>query len=131
MVERVRISPVGSAPRLVNMTVGALLFLSAFLLPQSPATKLNAIATGLASVGIASAALLYPVLRYANTVLSIWLFLSTIVLSHVSAASVSTTFFLSVTMFIVSLLPTKLPPVPQKPVPPSSYVSGPGGDYTA
>lgn len=114
----------------MNILLGALLVASGFLWPNGPAVKASLVATGIASMGIAIAALFYPVLRYVNTALSIWLFVSALVLPHVSTASISTTIFLSVTMFIVSLLPTKLPPVPQKPVPPSSYVSGPGGDYT-
>jgi hypothetical protein len=114
----------------MNMVVGVLLFASAFLWPHTPAMRINAVLAGFACVAIEVAGLFYPVVRYANTALSVWLLASAIVLPHVSMACVWMAIFASVTMFIVSLMPTKPPSVPQGPAPPSSYVSGPGGDYT-
>jgi hypothetical protein len=102
----------GSAsPHLVNATLGAWLFLSAFVWPHSHAQMTNMWICGVLCVVFAITGLGVPWARYLNTALAIWLFVSawallpTPIAAHV--AGTWNNILCAIAIFVVSLVPSE------------------------
>jgi len=96
---------VGNAARFVNAVVGAWVFLSAFLLPQSAPSRTNTWVCGLLVVLFALIAMRAPAARFVNTAIALWLFITAFSLPAVSEASVWSNWISGVVIFFVSLMP--------------------------
>jgi hypothetical protein len=70
--------------RTANLAIGAWLFMSAFLWHHNMAEFRNALLTGVICFIVALMSLNRPVMRFANTVLALWLFLSAVVIPGTS-----------------------------------------------
>jgi hypothetical protein len=93
------------SPRWVNIGLGAWLVLSSFLWEHSAAQFNNDWLVGLAAVFFAFVALRSDLIRYVNTVVAVWLFISAWVLPVVSQATFWNNLLVSVAMFAISCSP--------------------------
>ena len=96
-----------TSARAANVILGVLLFISAFILPHTSASRTNTWILGVliaAFAGITSGA---PQMRWVNAVLAIWLFFSTLWLRHISAGAVWNNLIVAVVVFILSLIPSR------------------------
>ena len=84
--------------------LGLWLFISAFLWPRTGAQRTNALICGVLAVVFALSATRSSQLRYLNTGLGVWLFISTFVLSTFSAATMWNHVIVGVLLFLISLL---------------------------
>ncbi len=103
--ERASAPNAGAIARFINMVVGAWVFLSAFLLAQSDATRTNAWVCGALVVLFAIIALRSPTARFVNTAIAVWLFITSFSFPHVSEATVWNNWICAVVIFFVSLVP--------------------------
>ena len=105
MADLDRTQPDGGSvwPSWVNLIIGIWLIVSAFVLPHTLGAETN---TWIVGILIATAALwsmFAPGLRFADTILAIWLFFSTLGFPH--DASVWNNVIVSIVVFLVSLVP--------------------------
>ena len=84
------------------MLLGGWLLISAFVWYHVPAQHANAFIVGGLIVLVALLATAYRPLRYANMVLSIWLFLSALLLTQQSAATAWNNGLVGVVVFLLS-----------------------------
>jgi len=93
-------------PRIVNVILGAWLFISAFIWTHSQPQMTNTWVVGILAVIFALISMyVRPQARYLNTALSIWLFISAWALPTVSMGTVWNNCIVAILMFIVSLVP--------------------------
>ena len=104
-VERAAPQKAGPLARFINMMVGAWVFLSAFVLPQSESTRTNSWVCGVLVVVFATIALRSPTARFVNTAIAVWLFITSFSFPHVSEATVWNNWICAVVIFFVSLIP--------------------------
>lgn len=90
--------------RIINILLGAWLFISAFAWGHTPAQFNNAWIVGLLVAGFAAAATRVDWARYVNAILAVWLFLSTWILATTAAATAWNNFIVAVAIFLVSLI---------------------------
>jgi SPW repeat len=95
-----------SAPRILQVILGAWLFISAFLWPHSSAEMTNTWVLGVMCVIFALVTMAAPWARYLNTVLAVWLFISAWAIPDVSAGTVWNNVLVAIAIFIVSLVPS-------------------------
>ena len=93
------------SPQRVNIGLGAWLVISSFLWKHSPAQFNNAWLVGAAAAVFAAIALRSELIRYVNTVVAIWLFISSWVLPVVSQATFWNNLLVAVAMFAISCSP--------------------------
>jgi hypothetical protein len=92
--------------RVLNISLGAWLFLSTFLWPHGGAQFWNALAAGALVVAFAFLALRsVPEARYANTAIGIWLVISTFLLRSLTAATVWNHFIVGFAVLVLSVFP--------------------------
>lgn len=87
----------------VNILVGGWLVASAFLWPHSQSQFTGAFATGVACALVAAISGTAPRLRFINTGLAVWLFISTFALFRLSMLTALNNVVVAVAMFAVSL----------------------------
>jgi hypothetical protein len=105
-IER-RLASREALPRIVNVVLGAWLFISAFLWPHTAAQRTNSWVCGVLCIVFALVATTAPWARYLNTVLAIWLFISAWALPAISAATVWNNVLVAIAIFVVSLVPSE------------------------
>jgi hypothetical protein len=93
--------------RVANIVLGLWLFVSTWLLPQGRASELNGLICGALCVAVAAASIRMPVLRYANTALSLWLFFTAFAFGGMAAATVWNQAIVACGIFICSLAPAE------------------------
>ena len=92
-------------PRWVNLLIGLWLIVSAFAWPHTAGAQTNTWILG-ALIAIASVWAVYmPGARFLNTIFAIWLFFATLVIYHVSSATVWNNLIAAVIVFVLSLIP--------------------------
>jgi hypothetical protein len=102
-----------SPARIVSLVLGAWLFVSAFLWHHSPEQFTNTWIVGLVSVILTLIAMSVPAVRYLNSALMVWLFISAWALPSESGATIWNNTVVAIVLFIVSLLgaaPAQLEP---------------------
>jgi hypothetical protein len=95
--------------RYTTALVAAWLLVSAFAWPHSVVLRQVTWITGALMFGTALAAMSFPVFRWANTALAAWLFLATVWLPHLSAATVWNNVLVAGVVFTLSLFPSGKP----------------------
>jgi hypothetical protein len=93
------------AARLTGILLGLWLLASAFLWPHTDAQQANACIVGLLLAGSSALALRFAELRWAATLLSVWLFLSVWALPTPDAATAWNHLLLAITAFVLTLVP--------------------------
>lgn len=90
----------------IDFVLGLWLFVSAFLWPHAPGSRLNTWLVG-ALVGIFAVwAMFVPLARWVNTLLALWLFFSTIAITQVAAGTLWNNVAVAILLFFLSLIPT-------------------------
>lgn len=95
----------GSAPRILNVLLGAWLFISAFAWPHTEAQRTSTWIVGALCVFFALVATAVPWTRYLNTLLAIWLFISAWALPSLSVGTIWNNAIVAIVIFILSLIP--------------------------
>lgn len=90
--------------RIINIVVGAWVFVSAFIWMHAGADLTNTWIVGLAIAVIAAIGLGVPQIRFVNTALAIWLFISAFALPTVLSATVWNNAIAAIIVFIASLV---------------------------
>ncbi len=90
--------------RIVNVTLGAWLFVSAFLWPHTTAELANAVLVGAAIIGAGVVGTRMSMIRFVNTALAIWLFASAYVLPAREWGTPANSGMVALAVFIISLL---------------------------
>ena len=105
--------------RTINICLGLWLFVSAFLWQHSPAQYTNTWLCGVVGVMLAFLAVAYPAVRYLNTLLAIWLFISVFTIGERSIATTWNNALVAAAIFFISLTPssrrTYVPPRTPRP----------------
>jgi hypothetical protein len=114
-----------ASPRIVNVVLGAWLFISAFCWPHSRAQLTNTWILGVLCVVFALIAMAVPWVRYLNTLLALWLFISAWALPTVSAGTIWSNVLVAIAVFVLSLVPGEGGGIPG-----SSSVGTAGGTHT-
>lgn len=96
-----------NAARILNVILGAWLFISAFAWPHTLAQRTSTWIVGALCVIFALIATSAPRFRYVNTILAIWLFISAWVLPSESAGTMWNNVIVAIAIFIVSLAPSR------------------------
>lgn len=98
----------GQAARVANIILGAWLFASAFVWPHAQASRVHTWIAGLLMVVIGAGALwLQPLMRYLNTVLSFWLFFTSLSALQTRRATLWNNLIASALVFLLSLVPSR------------------------
>lgn len=93
-------------PRWVTIAAGAWLFVSSWIWAHGAASRTNTWVLGLAIFLAAIGMLILPALRWVNTTLAMWLFLSTLVIHHASTETLWNNLIVAVVVFVVSFVPS-------------------------
>ncbi|HWV39722.1 MAG TPA: SPW repeat protein [Vulgatibacter sp.] len=93
------------AARIANIVLGVWLFISAFLWSHTQSQLTNTWIVGLAIIAVALIALAAPPVRYVNTALAVWLFISVWALPSESAATQWNNAIVAILVFLFSLVP--------------------------
>lgn len=94
----------GGWARYVNVAASVWLFLSAFAWPHAAAARADTWITAVLMFVVAIWAIEKPMVRYANTVLAAWLFLSTPALRGANNATLWNNLIVAIVVFIFSLI---------------------------
>lgn len=113
----------GSTARILNVILGAWLFISAFAWPHGAAQRTSASITGALCVVFSLLSRTMPWAQYANTVLAIWLFVSAWALPPEGIGTLWNNAIVAIAVFVFSLIPDRptrgAPPLVGRPLPPS------------
>jgi hypothetical protein len=88
---------------MTNVVLGGWLFVSAFLWAHSPAERANTWIVGALCVAFALAAVALPWARYLNSLLAIWLFVSTWAMPAERLGTLWNNALVAIAIFFVSL----------------------------
>jgi hypothetical protein len=91
--------------RAITIVAGIWLFISAFLWPHTAAQRTNTWILGILAVLIAAAATQARALRYLNTALSVWLFVSAFALTTMARGTIWNNAIVAIVIFFLSLVP--------------------------
>jgi hypothetical protein len=97
----------GASPRIVTIALGVWLFLSAFLWTHTQAQLTNTWVVGVLCVIFALISMAVPWVRYLNTLLAIWLFISAWALPTASSGTIWNNVLVAIAMFVASLMPSE------------------------
>lgn len=95
-----------SLPRLINLALGAWLFVTAFLLPRTGAAFTNAWIMGVVIAGFALLAMVAPIARWVNALAGAWVFIAAFVVPHASVASFWNDLIVGAAVALLALVPT-------------------------
>ena len=98
--------------RAVNLVLGVWLFISAFLWPHGTASATNTWIVGLLIAIAGLIALRMPWLRWIDTALAVWLFLSTLAMPGATRGTLWNNLIVAVLVFLTSLVPEGMFPRP-------------------
>lgn len=107
----------GISPRLINVTLGVWLFVSAFLWPDQRPRMTNTWVCGVLCVTFAIAGMGLSWARHLNSALAVWSFVSAWALPTVHVVALWNNILCSIAIFVVSLVPsdtTTLPGGPER-----------------
>jgi hypothetical protein len=90
-----------------SQVLGTWLFLSSFFWQHSRPEFMNAWIVGLLIMAFATASLWVPPIRFANTALAMWLFVSSWLLPRVSEGTFWNHWLVAIAVFIASLIPSE------------------------
>jgi len=90
--------------RIVNLLIGVWLFISAFVWPHNVHSRANTWILGVMIVLFSIFATAQPTARWLNTLAAIWLFFSTLAISHMSQATVINNIIVAIVVFILSFI---------------------------
>ena len=93
--------------RYTNLTLGVWLFTSAFMWPHSPPSRTNTWMVGLSIALLSASAIGAPAARFANTATAVWLFFSTITISHYSSDTLWNNAIVASAVFLLSFVPNR------------------------
>lgn len=93
--------------RYANLILGLWLFTSAFMWPHSPPSRTNTWMVGLTIALLSISAIGAPAARFANTATAVWLFFSTITISHYSSDSLWNNAIVASAVFLLSFVPNR------------------------
>lgn len=96
----------GAWPRWINILAGVWLFISAWAWPHTMPAQTNTWIVGVLVVIAGVWALFAPSVRIINTILSIWLFFSTLFIYHTNAGTVWNNLIVAIVVFVLSLIPS-------------------------
>jgi hypothetical protein len=96
-----------STPRWISILAGLWLFLSVFLWRHSPDALANGWIVGTLIIVAGVGALYRPRLRYANTALGAWMFVSALWIDHVSNITLWNHLIVGFVVIAASLVPTR------------------------
>jgi hypothetical protein len=102
-----RSSGAESLPRLINLALGAWLFVSAFLLPRAGVAFTSTWIMGVVIVGFALLEMAAPLARWMNTLAGAWVFIAAFVIPHASVESFWNDLIVGAAVALLSLVPTK------------------------
>ena len=92
--------------RIMDITLGAWLFISAFLWPHTTPELVNAVLVGAAIIAVGLLATRVPLVRFLNTGLACWLFVSAYVLPAKEWGTPANSGMIALAVFIISLVGT-------------------------
>lgn len=90
----------------IDFVLGVWLFISAFVWPHSSASQLNSWIVGALIAILAAWGAFVPRVRVVNSLLALWLFFSSIAITHVTGGSLWNNLIIAIIVFFVSLVPT-------------------------
>jgi hypothetical protein len=93
-------------PRWVSLILSIWLFISAFVWPSTLGEHTDTWILAILMFAASIIAMFVPPVRFANTVLSIWLFCATLAISHTQSATVWNDCIVAILVFVVSLIPS-------------------------
>jgi|SRR6185312_1497214 len=96
-------NPLVWAP-IVNLVLGAWLFVSAFAWPHTVHARANTWILGLLIAVFAIYAIAQPTARWLNTVAAVWLFFSSLAIGHMEAATVWNNVIVAILVFALSFV---------------------------
>lgn len=97
--------------RYTNLCLGSWLFVSAFTWPHSASSRTNTWMVGLIIGLLSIAAIRAPAARFANTAAAVWLFCSTLSISHYSTDTSWNNAMVASVVFLISLVPNSGVPI--------------------
>jgi hypothetical protein len=99
-------------PRLINVTLGVWLFVSAFLWPDSRAQATNTWVCGVLCVAFSIASMGVSWARHLSSALAVWLFVSAWALPIHHVSTLWNNVLCSIAIFVVSLVPSDTTTLP-------------------
>lgn len=96
----------GNFARGLSLILGVWLFISAFIWPHTAAEQTNTWIVAILIFAAAAIAMAVPAVRYANTVLAIYLFISSWTMPHQNAGTLWNNLIVAVVVFLLSLVPS-------------------------
>ncbi len=94
-------------PRWINLVAGVWLFISAFVWPHTAAAQNNTWIVGVLIVLASLWAMFAPSVRFINTILAVYLFISTFGIFHQNPGTVWNNVIVSIIVFVLSLVPSE------------------------
>ncbi len=98
--------------RVVNLLIGAWVFISAFVWPHTRGEQTDTWILGVLIFIASIVAMFSPRVRFANTLLAIWLFIATLVIPHQDPATVWNNCIAAIVVFALSLVPSSAQRLP-------------------
>jgi hypothetical protein len=95
--------------RIASILIGCWLFLSTFVWEQTPSQAYNAWICGVLAASFAALAIAQPKIRYFNSALGIWLFLSAWVLPTSNLKTLWNCVACGIAIFFLSLVRSQIP----------------------
>jgi SPW repeat-containing protein len=95
-----------ASPSLVNVMFGLWLFVSAFAWSHGHPQMTNTWICGVLCITFAIAGMEFPSARYLNTLLAVWLFVSSWAVPSESIATVWNNVLCAIAIFVISLVPS-------------------------
>lgn len=102
----------GRAVRILNVVLGAWLFVSAFLWTHTPADRVSCWSVGLGVIALAVIATTVEGARWVNAALAVWLFASAFALPHLHLATRWNEGVVALLVFLLALVPSGAEPEP-------------------
>ncbi|HEX3866835.1 MAG TPA: hypothetical protein VHV78_08790 [Gemmatimonadaceae bacterium] len=90
--------------RIVNVILGAWLFISTFAWPHTAQSRINTWSLGLLIVLFAIFSIAQPTVRRLNTMAAVWLFFSSLAISQLAQATAWNNMIVAIAVFVVSFI---------------------------
>jgi hypothetical protein len=97
----------GTRARFTNLVLGIWLFISSFSWPHSSASRTNTWILGAVIALLSLSALRAQSARHASTVAAVYLFISTLLITQYSRATVWNNLVIAIAVFVFSLVPSR------------------------
>jgi hypothetical protein len=97
----------GTRARMANLVLGVWLFISAFLWEHSNPSRTNTWILGAIIALLSLSAVRTPSARFGNTAAAVYLFISTLAITHSSRGTVWNNILVAIAVFVLSLVPSR------------------------